>query len=518
MSSLQDNLDQGRRKLERGDYPGALALADAVLAQDNASVAALQLRSRALFLLGQDNEALQTLRRAHAVLQTLLPGVLDFDAFPEFEQTSDLEIFAGESGVETLETLIALRERHSLDAELLDLLAALAEDAGRLEIARSAYYELVAIDASRLDAWEGLVHVLCHGDLDAALETLTRAQGLFPAHALFFEFLGFIYFRRRKFQQAIRAYRQAISLGAEHAENYQALVECYLALEEDETALELLQQLAHYGANDVDTHCFIIEVALQCRQLDLAISHAHQLVRLQPSHAETYCYKAWGEIATGDWPSAERTLRLGFHKAVDGAFALFELVEMLLADEDTDHALQVVRLAIELAPHHPESSAARGKVLREIGRLDEAFEAFREAATLAPHDDTYRTWMGVVLDNMGDYSQAMQHFDDVLSRMPSDVWTLSNRGLCYLALNDPQQALLDFRRGIDIDPEDAPLFFWCACALVKLGQHDQAFRELRRAVDLSEEMFAWLAEEPILLPLHNDPRFRALLDTSEDAK
>ena len=512
MSSLQQNLDCGREKLEQGDYLGALTHADAALVLDTSCFDALQLRSRALYLLGKDSEALQTLRQARAVLQQLLPNA------PEHEPFADLEIhdedeFPGKGlGTDALETLLALRERHTLDAELLSLLAELGEDAGRLEIARSAYYELVVVDPTCLDGWEGLVHVLCHEDLDAALEALTRAQRLFPTHALFYEFLGFVRFRRRQFRQAIAAYRQAIAYSAEHAENYQALVECYLALGEEAPALELMQQLAACGANDVETHRFIIEVALQCRQFALAIQHGHQLVRLQPTHAETYCYKAWGEIATDDWPAAERTLRLGFHKAVDGAFALFELVEILLADGDIDPALRVANLAAELAPDHPESFAARGKVLREQGDFTEALEAFRLASTLAPQDDAYQTWMGVVLDNLSDYQEAVQQFNHVLARHPADVWTLSNRGLSYLALEMPEQALMDFRRGIEIDPQDAPLYFWRACALVKLGEHERALRDLHRAVDLSDEIYEWLEEEPALQPLHGDPRFRELLE------
>ncbi len=68
MSSLHKTLEQGRDKLGHGDYVGALACADAALAQDAGCFDALQIRSRALFLLGRDSEALQTLRQVHADL------------------------------------------------------------------------------------------------------------------------------------------------------------------------------------------------------------------------------------------------------------------------------------------------------------------------------------------------------------------------------------------------------------------------------------------------------------------
>lgn len=517
MSSLQKNLELGRERLGCGDYLVALTYADAALALDATSFEALQLRGRALYLLGRDTEALQTLRQAHTVLQKLLPDGPSRNPLDALDVAEDDTLTDNPSfGSDALETLLALRERHALDEELLALLAELAEDAGRYEIAREAFHELVSRQPDNLTAWEGLVHVLCHEDLDAALETIDRALQRFPTHPLFYEFLGFIRFRRRQYRFAIIAYRQAIEHGAQHTDSLQALIECYLALGEETSALELAHLLAQHGVNDVEIHRFVLEVYLRCEQYEAALAHAHQLVRLQPSHAETYCYKAWVELAHGDWSAAERSLRLGFHKAVDGAFALFELVEILLADAEFPQALQVVELAAELAPDHPESSAARGKVLREMGDFTEALEAFRQAATLAPQDDAYQTWMGVVLDNLGEHREALCYFNHVLSRHPTDVWTLSNRGLTYLALEMAEQALTDFSRGIEIDPEDAPLYFWRACASVKLDRATAAFRDLHRAIDLSEEIYPWLEEEPLLAPLHQDARFHELVHRADD--
>ncbi|MHB9134031.1 MAG: tetratricopeptide repeat protein [Armatimonadota bacterium] len=520
MLSVQRNLELGREKLDLGDYAGALVHADAALAQDASSFEALQMRSRALYHLGRDTEALQTLRLVHAVRQQHVPRHADIDTGDEAEESlddiDDTELIDYMMvNTDALETLLALRERYNFDAELLLLLAELAEDAGRYEIAREAYEDLVEIEPNRLEAWEGLVHVLSHEDLDAALQVIERGLELYPTHSLFFEFLGFIHYRRRQFRQAIIAYRQAVEHGADHLENYESLVLGYLALDEDEAALELTRILVHREPNNVEAHRFAVEVALQCEHFDMALYHAHQLIRLQPSHAETYCYKAWVELAQDEWEAAERTLRLGFYKAVDGAYALFALIDFLIGNGALDEALRVADLACELAPDHPESSAARGKVWREKGDYSEALAAFQQAATLAPQDDAYQTWVGVVLDNMGEYQAALAQYNHVLSRHPSDVWTLCNRGLTFLALELMEQALTDFTRGIEIDPQDAPLHFWRAAAFAHMGDYDRAFHDLRRSVDLSDDMLSWLEQEPSLAMLRDDPRYRALLGKSE---
>lgn len=512
MSSLHKQLELGRDRLGHGDYIGALACADAALVLDAGCFDALQIRSRALFLLGRDAEALQTLRQVHAILHaTQLETHEEEDAFDQPPLHEEASFVDEPLSTDALETLLALRERMTLDGQLLSLLAELAEEAGRYEIAHEAFEELVTLQPDLLDAWEGLVHVLSHEDLDAALAAIKRALTLHPTHPLFYEFLAFIHYRRHQFRQAILAYHQAIEYGADHQDNQQSLVQCYYAMGERQTALELTRALVGHAVNDVEMHRFAVEIALRCDDCELAMQEAHQLVRLQPSHAETYCYKARVELAKQDWPAAERTLRLGFHKAVDGAFALFELVEVLINDDELPQAMRVAELAYELAPDHPESSASRGKVLREMGAFQDALAAFREAAALAPQDDAYQTWMGVVLDNLGEYQSAIRQFNHVLARHPSDVWTLSNRGLSYLALDIPERALVDFSRGLDIDPEEAPLYFWSACAKLQMQEVNEAIRDLTRAVDLSDDMLAWLEQEPMLDNLRDDPRFDALL-------
>jgi tetratricopeptide (TPR) repeat protein len=489
-----------------------LVQADAALAQDALSFDALQLRSRALYLLGRDAEALQALRCAYDALHHPRP-----DADAELEHAGDDEDAAAlHVGMDALETLLALRERHRLDGDLLMLLAELAEEAGRLEIAREAFEELVKAEPHRLEAWEGLVHALSHDDRDATLPVLEEALERFPEHALFHEFQGYLAFRRRQYRQATDAYRRAIELGAGHTDNYQSLAQCYLALGQFEEAMALGRQMVELGEDEVEAQRFAIELAINCNQPRKALEHAHQLVRLQPSHAETYCYKAWTELALGDWEAAERSLRLGFHKALNGETALFELVDYLIISGEYDLALRVADLAYELAPDHPESSAARGKALREMGAFREALDAFEQAASLAPQDDRFQTWIGVVRDNLGDYPGALRHFNQVLSRHPADLWTLLNRGLCYLATDQVDRALIDFNRGLDLDPQDAVLYFWRACTLARLGETDGALNDLRRAIELGDDIVEWLEHEPSLDPLRDHPHFRELLARLEN--
>ena len=506
--TFEKHLLQGRKLLHHGDYAAALTQAEAALTLDGEIFDALTLRGRALFLLARHAEALETFRLAFAALHR----EEDHEPTPtEWAGAHELDT-DGDDRVEVLETLLALREQFALDTPLLSLLGEMAEQSGRFELARDTFEALVTEHPDNLNAWEGLVHVTCHDNLDAGWPVVQRALKIHPTHPLFHEFFGFLCFRRRQYQQALRAYRQAIALGADDLENQSSLVQCFLALDEPEAALDVAEEVVRKQPNEPDAYRFALDVALQCDNPDHALRFAHQLVRLEPTHSDTYLDKARVELALDDWPAAERTLALGARKAIDGQWALFDLVDTLITEGKLELALRVAQLTAGLAPDHPESYAAQGKVYREQGEFDAALTAFQQAARLAPREDAYQTWIGVVLDNMGEYQPALHVFTTVLTRHPADIWTLSNRGLTYLALKTPQSALDDLTHAIELDPEDASLFFWRGCAYVQLEEPERALEDLRRAIALDEEMLEWLDEEAMLDPLRHHPHFRLLRD------
>ncbi len=510
MSPIQQYLNISRERMAREDFAGALAQAEAALELDAASIDALQLRGRALYYLRREAEAVDALRRVHAVLAQEITADEDTpvtrDPFAEMTLSERFGLDA-----DLLEILRALRKHQAFDGELLHLMAELAIDAGQFALARELYDELVRDDPSRMASWEGLLNLLVQEDLDAAREALDQALRLFPTQPLLYEYLGFIHYHRYQYHDAVTAYHQAITLGGDRSENYQALAQALLALHEDDAVLKTLQLLLHRWPQAVETQQFVVEVALEIGQIDAARAATRQLFRQEPTHADTYRYLALTEIADDNWDAAEHALRLGFHKALDGAGALFALVEQLIELNEPEDALRVAELARAWAPEHPESAAARGKVLRELGAFSEALESFRIAARLAPADETYQTWQGVVLDNLGEYEEAMAVFDAILDRQPRDGWTLCNRGLTGLTLGRANQALADFSRCIEIDPYDATAFFWRACALVKLGKMSDALWNLSHALDMDEELHEWLEDEQMLDPLRHDARFRKLL-------
>jgi uncharacterized protein HemY len=54
-------------------------------------------------------------------------------------------------------------------------------------------------------------------------------------------------------------------------------------------------------------------------------------------------------------------------------------------------------------------------------------------------------------------------------------------------------------------------FYNIATYYAELGDNDRAFESIDQAIENSDQTVGFMKTEPVLRPLHNDPRFKALL-------
>ncbi len=503
MTAGFDDLQFGWVQLAAGDAQGALEYADTELEHEPQSLSALWLRCRALCELASYSAALDTFRLAYQLWRSE-------------EEHDTLPYFSADFRPEELLDMLNFMQGHiTLATEDLIIRAELEEELGDYDQAQYTLMALLQTDSQSMEAWELLADVLSYSDIDAANEALGHALALDPDHPPLHALQGFIHYHRRRYRAAIAEYRQAMRNMPLTPDNFELLVFAHLKLDERAAALELVKSLTEGLPNDVSAHQFAVEIALDCEDTTLANKFTTHLLRMEPSSPATYSYHAWVDIRNGNWDTAKRILHLGFHKAVDGPYALYDLVDLLLDDGNIEDALRVAEYAVELSPIDPEAHVAHGKALRELGAYDSALEAMQRAAMLDPDDLIYTTWVGIGWDNTGHPEKAIIIYDDVLTTRPDDVWTLSNRGLAYLSMRDGLLAEVDFTDAIAQDAQYGALFFWRACAHCLQLDYEEAEIDLCRALDLDDEIQHWLQHEPLLDSMRADQRFAELFHQVE---
>jgi tetratricopeptide (TPR) repeat protein len=169
------------RQLNAGDLEGALAAADAALAQDPSDIEMLTLRARVLFQAGRFDEAQQAASAALEVSPEN-PQMLEMPLriYAEYANRGDWE--------KARQALMLLIETNPADRrgpeQLKQLAQKVTKEKGLESVALSTWQAYAEIETEDYDAWQALT--LLHagrGDRPAATRALERAAALRPASA-----------------------------------------------------------------------------------------------------------------------------------------------------------------------------------------------------------------------------------------------------------------------------------------------------------------------------------------------
>jgi tetratricopeptide (TPR) repeat protein len=112
---------------------------------------------------------------------------------------------------------------------------------------------------------------------------------------------------------------------------------------------------------------------------------------------------------------------------------------------------------------------AKGRVLTDLGRLEEALTAFEQALDLDPEDPWTLVDKSLALRLQDDYTGALKSLDEALALDPNNAWALTIKGEILSDIAEFQAALEVLDRAIRIDPRDALTLRKKGWALENLG-------------------------------------------------
>lgn len=223
-----------------------------------------------------------------------------------------------------------------------------------------------------------------------------------------------------------------------------------------------------------------------------------------------------------------------------------------LAAWNWDTAEWAFRRAIALNPNDADAHHELGLLLMRQRRFDAALPAAQQALYLDPMSTRYLNGVAAVHLFSGDARRALPILQQSVGLDAKNAVTYWRIGLAHQVLGRPTDAVVAFERMLDLgglqpagylghalavagrraeaqallerfvdraDEATAPtadahwLAYNAALVHVGLGQHDAALDALERALRERSNVMVYLAVTPAWTPLHDHPRFRALLDT-----
>jgi len=206
-----------------------------------------------------------------------------------------------------------------------------------------------------------------------------------------------------------------------------------------------------------------------------------------------------------DWKGAEASYRRALARAPGNAEALRLAAMLSYALGRPDEALALGRRAVEQDPLALTSHAFYGRVLRGAGRVEEAEKSFRRALEISPDSISLRILLAWTLEAQGRREEA---FAEALAEKADWARLFALAILNHSAgrAAESDQALRELK-----EKRAADAAFQIAMAHAMRGEPDAAFEWLDRAYELRDSGCTLCKLEPLLRPLHSDPRWAAFL-------
>lgn len=196
----------------------------------------------------------------------------------------------------------------------------------------------------------------------------------------------------------------------------------------------------------------------------------------------------------------------------------------LFLQREYDRAEKHLAEAIALDPSIYEPHYIFGRVSFSRGQMEKAASHFKDACSIV--QEAYDSWylLGMCYRNIGQESKArqanMECIEAVFNRVrsnPDDTRALTMGASILVNLGEPERALAWIERALAIDPDEPIIQYNCACAYVSLDLVDKAIHCLEVAVGQSSLSVEWVANDPDLDPIREDPRLRALVGRGSSA-
>jgi len=207
-----------------------------------------------------------------------------------------------------------------------------------------------------------------------------------------------------------------------------------------------------------------------------------------------------------DWSRAEVTIRAALEYGPKNAPVLRQATWMALALGETELALGLAQLAVDLDPLEYSGLANLATTYWALGQLKEEERIYRKIMELYPDYVSIKAYLAAALAQQGRPEEGLQYLDfDSKNR-----WHRSMSAIVLHSLGRHEE-----ERPIRQKMVDEYSQTWAAGIAMTYAWHgdrDKAFEWLDIAFERRSSYMTNLIVNPWLAPLHDDPRWEVILD------
>lgn len=254
---------------------------------------------------------------------------------------------------------------------------------------------------------------------DEAVRAFKQAVQINADYAEAYNGLGDAYLYSGKPQEALSAYSQAIKINPSFAEAYNGLGIAYSDVFQPEEALKALKQAAKLQPDAPSNFYFMGLTYKRLGKRKEAIEVLLETVRLNPKFADAY--EALGDIYSDskEYAAAVVVYRSLVQLRPDSPVAHSTLANSYFNSGRKQEALDEYELTIKLNPKEPSSYHNIGTTYAAMGSFDEAIQNYKRAIALKGDYVPSHFMLGRAFITKGDRASAIEEYNILKSLEPS---------------------------------------------------------------------------------------------------
>jgi tetratricopeptide (TPR) repeat protein len=289
---------------------------------------------------------------------------------------------------------------------------------------------------------------------------------------------GYALAQRKEYDQAIRAYEQAITAAPRFAE-----------------------ALNNWGV-----------AHLGLRQFDLAADRFRVALEIQPDDPRTLNNLGTALHEAGDFTNAVRQYERAIAREPAYAEAHYNLANSLAALGDVTAALAHYERALALQPAHAGARLNYGVELYQLGRAAAAEAEFKRV--LADNHTAHNAhfWLAALARDAGRPGEEQSHLQEFLAVEPDHVRARVQLAMALAAQGQAEAALGTVQAVLEKEPNFAPAYYCLGVLREQGGQITAAVAAYKRALEVQPDFpevlnnLAWLLAASHEPALRNGPR------------
>jgi TolB-like protein/Flp pilus assembly protein TadD len=240
---------------------------------------------------------------------------------------------------------------------------------------------------------------------------------------------------------------------------------------------------------------------------------AQKALEIDPSLADAHAALATTFAAYDwNWVEAEREFKraIELNPNVADIHYRYGLIYLIPAGR-TGEAIREIKRALELEPLSIAMNANLAGAYMYARQNDLALEQARKTFDLEPSHITARVWLANVYESLGMYNEAIALSEESLKNHMSDQYFLLYSGYAYAKTGRREKAEDAIKKLRDLEKTEPVDSYTFAMLYVGLGDKDKALVELEQSFNERGYYVPLLSVDPLMDPLHDDPRFADLI-------